>query len=144
MKSLTLSVLLTAILAVSGAQAQSPTPMTAPAATLTKDQAKAEHDRIEETAKSDKKACDALKANAKDVCQAEAKAKEKVAKADLKHRQSGNAKDAQKLAEIKAEAEYEVAKEKCEDLSGAQQSDCKKQAKNTEKVAKDAAKQMRG
>lgn len=63
-----------------------------------------------------------------------------MAKADLKYRESGEAKDAVKLAEMKAEAEYEVAKEKCEDLQGAAQSDCKKQAKDTEKAARDAAK----
>ena len=49
-------------------------------------------------------------------------------------------KTLQKLAEMKAEAEYEVAKEKCEDLQGAAQADCKKQAKDTEKAARDAAK----
>ena len=43
----------------------------------------AEEDRIEAQAKADKAKCDALKANAKDICMAEAKGQEKVAKAEL-------------------------------------------------------------
>lgn len=139
-----LTAVLAALLIATGAQAQTATPMTpAPATTITKDQAKVEHDRIEAAAKADKKACESMKGNAEDVCEAEAEAREKIAKAELKHRQSGDAKDAAKLAETRAEAEYEVAKEKCEDLQGAQQSDCKKQAKATEQAAKDAAKSAR-
>ena len=61
------SLLLAALVACSGGYAQS---------TMTRDQAKAEHDRIEATAKADKKACDAMEGNAEDVCEAEAKAKE--------------------------------------------------------------------
>ncbi|NRF70323.1 hypothetical protein HLB44_25265 [Aquincola sp. S2] len=150
MKCTKLSLLLAGLLAVSSGYAQTTTTPTAPSPSatttapstmkLTKEQAKAEHDRIEEAYKTDKKACDALKDNAKDVCQAEAKAKEKVAKADLKYRESGDQKHAVKLAEVKAETEYDVAKEKCEDLKGAAQSDCKKQAKDVEKAARDAAK----
>jgi len=41
---------------------------------------------------------------------------------------------------MKAEGDYEVAKEKCEDLKGPAQSDCKKEAKVAEKTAKDNAK----
>ncbi|WP_284620183.1 hypothetical protein [Aquabacterium humicola] len=146
MKLTKLSLLLAALVAMSSTYAQTstattPAPATAaPAAKLTKDQVKAEKDRIEEAYKADKKACDGMKSNAKDVCQAEAKAKEKVAKADLKYRETGDAKDAAKLAEVKAETEYDVAKEKCEDLKGSAQSDCKKQAKDVERAAVDAAK----
>jgi hypothetical protein len=44
---------------------------------------KAEEERIEAQAKADKAKCDPMKGNAKDICQAEAKGKEKVAKAEL-------------------------------------------------------------
>lgn len=107
---------------------------------MNKDEAKAAHDRIEETAKAEKKACESMKGNVQDVCEAEAKAKEKVAKAELEYRQSGSEGDRVKLAEIKAEADYEVAKEKCEDLAAAQQSECKAQAKATEKAAREQVK----
>ncbi len=125
------SLLLAALLACSGGYAQS---------TMTRDQAKAEHDRIEATAKADKKACDTLKGNAEDVCEAEAKAKEKVAKAELRYQQSGKEGDRIKVDDVKAEAAYEVAKEKCEDLQGDQQSQCKKDAKAQEQAARKAAK----
>ena len=56
---------------------------TATAADMTRDQYKAQKDQIEATYKADKKSCDAMKDNAKDVCNKEAKGKENVAKAEL-------------------------------------------------------------
>ena len=41
-------------------------------ATMSKEEAKAAHDAIEQRARSDKKACESLKDNAQDVCEAEA------------------------------------------------------------------------
>lgn len=90
---------------------------------------KAAKDKIEAQAKSDKKACDSMKENAKDVCQAEAKAKEKIAKAELDAQNRPDARATEKVALMKAEGEYEVAKEKCEDLQGAAVASCKKDAK---------------
>ena len=51
---------------------------------MTKEEHKTAKDNIEATYKADKDKCDALTANAKDICQKEAKGKEKVAKAELK------------------------------------------------------------
>ncbi|MGV3572273.1 MAG: hypothetical protein ACO1PB_16870, partial [Ramlibacter sp.] len=50
-------------------------------AAMGKEAYKAEKEKIEAQYKTDRKACDAMKDNAKDVCTAEAKAREKVAKA---------------------------------------------------------------
>jgi hypothetical protein len=97
--------------------------------TMTRDAYKAAKDGIEEQAKADKKACDAMQANAKDVCQAEAKAKEKIAKAELDARNRPGAKADEKVKLMKAEGVYEVAKEKCEDQKGAAMTACKKDAK---------------
>ena len=58
------------------------------------------------------------------------------------NRETGDPKDARKLAEARAETAYDVAKEKCEDLALAQQMDCKKAAKDTERAALNAAKAM--
>ncbi len=44
---------------------------------------KAAKDSIEATYKADQEKCDALAANAKDICQKEARGKEKVAQAEL-------------------------------------------------------------
>ena len=132
------SVLLAGLLAVSAGYAQTTAntaPSTVAAPMMNKDAAKVAKDRIEETAKADKKACDGLKDNAKDICQAEAKAKEKVALAELKFQETGKDSDRVKLAEVRAETAYDVAKERCEDQQGDARSACKKQAKETEKSA---------
>ena len=96
---------------------------------MSKDAYKAAKDKIEEQAKADKKACQSMKANAKDICEAEAKGKEKVAKAELDAQNQPGAKADEKVKLMKAEAEYEVAKEKCEDQKGKGMAACKKDAK---------------
>jgi len=87
-----------------------------------------------------KAACDALKDNAKDICTEEAKGKEKVAKAELEYNRTNKPEDQRKLALAKAEAAYEVAKERCDDRSGDDKSACKKEAKAVEERAKADAK----
>lgn len=97
---------------------------------------KSAKDKIEEQARADKKACESMKDNAKDVCQAEAKAREKIAKAELDAQNKPGARADEKVRMMKAEGEYEVAKEKCEDQKGKEMAACKKDAK----VAYDKAK----
>ncbi len=105
------------------------------AANLTKEEHKAGKDRIEATYKTDKKACDALSGNAKDVCSEEAKGKEKVAKAELEYNYTGKPADQRKWAEAKAEATYAVAKERCDDQAGNAKDVCVKEAKAAETKA---------
>ena len=90
----------------------------------------AEEEAHRAAAKADKAKCDAMKANAKDVCMAEAKGKEKVAKAELdaKHAKD-KVKAERKVKETKAEAAYEVAKQKCDDQKGEAKDACMKQAR---------------
>jgi activator of HSP90 ATPase len=104
----------------------------AQAATLTKDQYKADKTRISADYKVDKTACDALKANAKDVCVQEAKAKESVARAELEYSYTGKAADQTKVLEAKAKSAYAVAKEKCDDQAGNAKDVCVKEAKAIE------------
>ncbi|MGY4828378.1 hypothetical protein ACVNIS_07370 [Sphaerotilaceae bacterium SBD11-9] len=101
----------------------------AQAANISKDDYKAGKDRISTTYKSDKNACDSLSGNAKDVCVEEAKGKEKVAKAELEYSYTGKASDQNKVAKAKAEADYAVAKEKCDDKAGNDKDVCVKEAK---------------
>jgi len=96
---------------------------------MSKDAYKAAKDKIEAQAKADKKACGSMKENAKDICQAEAKAKEKIAKAELDAHRTPGAKADEKVRLMKAEGEYEVTKEKCEDQKGTAMVACKKDAK---------------
>lgn len=107
---------------------------------MTKDEYKAGKEKVEADYKTDKKACDAMKANAKDVCVKEAKGKEKIAKADLEQSYEPSDKHMKKAAEAKADSEYAVAKEKCEDQKGNAESACKKDAKAAHKSAIKTAK----
>lgn len=79
--------------------------------------------------KTDKAACDALNGNVKDICVEEAKGKEKVAKAeaDATYQNTPKAREAARTA--RADAAYEVAKEKCDDLAGNPKDVCIKEAK---------------
>jgi hypothetical protein len=78
--------------------------------------------------KMNKDACDARAGNAKDICVAEAKGKEKVAKADAEaaYRNTPKAREDARIA--RAEATHDVAKEKCDDLSGNAKDVCVKEA----------------
>ncbi|MBA3057337.1 MAG: hypothetical protein KJ614_07600 [Gammaproteobacteria bacterium] len=104
----------------------------AQAATLTKPEYKAEKTRISADYKADKAVCATLKDNAKDVCVEEAKAKEKVALAELEYSYTGKAADMTKVLQAKAKSAYAVAKEKCDDLAGNPKDVCVKEAKAVE------------
>jgi len=90
--------------------------------------------------KTDKAACDALKANAKDICMEEAKGKEKVAKAEAAAGYENTPKARENLRLARADATYEVAKEKCDDLAGNAKDVCVKEAKASYTKAKADAK----
>jgi hypothetical protein len=89
----------------------------------------ADQDRIEAESKAAKVRCDTMQGNAKDVCQKEAKGQEKVAKAELDAKTKPSAANQRKAKEAKAEAEYDVAKERCEDQKGNDKDVCEKDAK---------------
>ena len=105
---------------------------------------KAEKSRISANYKEAAAKCKAMKGNAKEVCEKQAKADEKIAKAELesKHKGKDPATD-YKVAETRAKANYDVAQEKCDDMKGKEKSACKKQAKADEDRALAEAKQMR-
>jgi hypothetical protein len=105
------------------------------AATMNKDAYKAAKSGIETDYNVARAACAQSAGNTKDVCIQEAKAKEKVARADLEYRYSGKAADQTKLAMVKAETAYAVAKEKCDDKGGNVKDVCIKEAKAAETTA---------
>ncbi len=113
---------------------------TVAAQSMSKDEYKAAQKSIAADYKSASASCGSLKANAKDVCIAEAKGKEKVAKAELEARHKPGEKAAYSVSIAKAEADYAVAKEKCDDKSGADKTACVKEAKAVEARAKADAK----
>lgn len=111
-------------------------PLTATqAAMMSKSDYKAAKARISDTYKADKSACTSMMGNAKDVCMEEAKAKEKVARAELEYDHSGKASDRNKVLEVKAKTAYAVAKERCDDLAGNAKDVCVQEAKAQETKA---------
>lgn len=114
------------------------------AQSMSKDAYKATEDRIAAEYATNKATCDSLSGNAKDICITEAKGKEKVAKAELEVRYEPTAKNRYKALVAKAEADYAVANEKCDDKAGNDQDVCVKEAKAVEtRVKADAEAQMK-
>jgi hypothetical protein len=97
--------------------------------TMSHDAYKSDKDKIEAQYKVDKDHCSGMSGNAKDICQKEAKGKEKVAKAELEANYKNTDKSRSDVVKAKADADYDVAKEKCDDLSGNQKDVCVKEAK---------------
>lgn len=107
----------------------------AQAATMSKAEYKAANTRISADYKADKAACASLAGNAKDICVEEAKAKEKVARAELEYSYSGKPGDQTKVLVAKAKSAYAVAKEKCDDKAGNVKKVCVQEAKAVETKA---------
>jgi hypothetical protein len=89
----------------------------------------AKKDQISAEYKAEKAACDKLEGNNKDVCVEKAKGKEKIAKAELEFNYTGKQADSMKIAVAKADADYDVAKEMCDDKKGNDKDLCVKDAK---------------
>ena len=85
--------------------------------------------KISADAQTDKLACQAMTGNAKDICQEEAKAKEKNARAALEYGHTGKAADEKKMLTVQVDTAYDVAKEKCDDQTGNAKDVCVQQAK---------------
>ena len=107
---------------------------------MTKPEYKAEKDRISSEYKSAKDKCASLKANAKDICKSEAKGIEKVAFAETESKYKPSPRNTEKVGMAKADAMYDTAKEKCDDLAGNSKDVCVKDAKVGYTKAKDDAK----
>lgn len=99
------------------------------ASALTKDEYKAGKERIAADAKVHKQRCDGMSGNAKDICVSEAKGTERIAKAELEATYKPDARTQSKVMEAKADAAYDTAKEKCDDLAGNAKDVCVKDAK---------------
>ena len=136
MKNTTITVLATAVALsfAAGALADS----------LTKPQYTSAKKEIEASYKSAKAACDNMKDNVKDVCMAESRGREKVALADLEVTYKPSAKTRFEARVARADAEYAVSKEKCDDLSGNSKDVCRKEADSAHTAGKaDAKAQMK-
>lgn len=105
--------------------------MQASAQSMSKADYEAAKTRISSEYKSDKAICKQLAGNAKDICNEEGQAKEKIAKAELTYSYTAKTSDRVKISTVKADTSYAVAKEKCDDLSGIPKTTCRTNAKAT-------------
>lgn len=74
-------------------------------------------EQIDNQYKLDKKRCDGMKGNQKDVCQQQAEATRDKARADAKAGKE-KAEASHDAAKTRNEADYKVGKEKCDGMSG--------------------------
>lgn len=102
------------------------------AVNMTKADYNAAKTRLSADYKVDHTACESLAGNRKDICVEEAKAKEKVGKAELEYNYTGKTSDMNKWSVARAETAYAVAKEKCDDKAGNDKEVCVKEAKAVE------------
>ena len=116
----------------------------ATAGTMSKEEYKSARKGIEADYKVAKAGCDPLRANTRDICKAEAKGRETVALAELEAKYEPSQKARYDLRIARADADYAVAKEKCDDLGGNQKDVCVKEAKAAQTTAQaDAKTQMK-
>jgi hypothetical protein len=118
---------ITAGLTLGGCAAQTVT-SAKPMAPMSKDAYDTALKNAETQYKADKDACSSRTGNAKDICLAEASGREKVAKADADaaYKNTSKARDDSRVA--RAETTHNVAKQKCDELSGNPKDVCVKEA----------------
>ena len=93
------------------------------------------HNKAESDYKSAKKQCKALKDNAQDVCEEEAKVARAKSERDAVAQYRNTPKDLDKANRKLADAEYDLAKERCDDLSGDAKDSCQTQARSAKSTA---------
>ena len=94
---------------------------------------KAEHDielnRLSADLKIARQHCDTMSGNARDICLAAANGANKVGRAELEARYKGTVQARFEAQVARAEADYDVAKERCDDFAGNAKDVCLKDAK---------------
>ena len=110
----------------SGAQMYAPKTASMP---MSKDSYTAAKTSADAQYKIDKDACSSLSGNAKDICNAKAKGKDEVAKAEAEAAYANTPKAREDARVAHAQANYDVAIQKCDDLAGNGKDVCVKEAK---------------
>jgi hypothetical protein len=107
---------------------------------MSKEEYRAVRGRIEAEYREAVAACDRYTGNQRDVCRVEAKGKERVGRAELEYNLSGTPKDRSRVAMARADAAYDVAKERCENRAGPDRAVCVQEAKSKHAKAEADAK----
>jgi hypothetical protein len=114
------------------------------AQTMSEAQYQSGKERIAADYRSSEAACGSLSGNAKDICKAEAAGTDKVARAQLDAKFQPSPEANFKLSVARADKDFAVAKEKCDDKAGNVKDVCLKEAKAAAVTAKaDAKAQMK-
>ena len=140
MSKLLIALFVTAGLGFAGASIAQTYPMKTASTTMSKDGFTTAKKDADAQYKIDYDACASLSGNAKDICVAEAKGKDNIAKADAEAAFTNTPKTRQSARLVHAQANYDVAVEKCDDLAGNPKDVCVKQAKSAFVKAKADAK----
>lgn len=91
---------------------------------------------IEQKFNSDNESCNKLKGNEKKVCVEKAEATARVTQQELDAKYNGSVKGHVKASESKIDAQYDIDKVRCADLSGESKSLCQSKAESTRDKAK--------
>ena len=95
---------------------------------MSKKEYKSQEKTVAAEYKTAKAGCDSLSGNANDICMAEAKGKRDVAKAELELNYKPSVKTRHDARVAKADADYGVAIQKCDDKAGNDKDVCVKEA----------------
>ena len=128
MSKLMIALIAAAGLGVAGASAAQTLAPKTTATPMSKDTYAAAKASADAQYKVDKDACASLSGNAKDICIAQAKGKDNVAKADAEAAYENTPKARESARVAHAQANYDVSKEKCDDLAGNRKDVCVKEA----------------
>jgi hypothetical protein len=129
MSKLLIALFITAGLSVAGPAAAQMYASKTTSTTMSKDSYTTAKSNAAAQYKADKDACASLSGNAKDICLAEAKGKDHVALADAEAAYQNTAKHRETARIAHAQASYDVAIERCDDLAGNAKDVCVKEAK---------------
>ena len=110
------------------------------AQSMSNDEYRAGQDKIAAAYKSAKAGCASYTGNTHDICVVDAKGRERIANAELDAGYKPSTKTRHLARLAKAEADYAVAKERCDDVAGNANDVCVKQAKAAQTAAKADAK----
>ncbi len=110
------------------------------AETISKENYEKANSEADVTFETAKRNCESFSGNAQDICVSEAKGAHSVARANAEANYRGTEHARFKAAKSKVEAVYQIAIERCDDLSGNKKDICRQEAKAEKTKGYEAAK----
>jgi hypothetical protein len=110
------------------------------AETISKEAYETTKSEADVTFETEKRKCQAFSGNAQDICLAEAKGAHSVAHANAEANYKGTEHARLKAAKSKVDADYQIAHERCDNLSGNKKDICQQEAKSEKTKGYEAAK----